>query len=452
MAFKRLQAMRAAAAAAAAQTNQPVPLAGPRIALLPSVYDEPSSASTSPRAGPADQQPLISYDCGDIDMEEADSSPTTHYVSISFTFSQQPQLTFRPRQSHSHTAFSPDAKPFIPPGVNVSARTRAPIATDNMAPPTTAPPKRLPPHLKLQGSALANPVPAASASTISSPAVKIEPPASPSLSVRSHRPAPHTRLGPHAPKASAAPQMQRSAQLAASTPAQNGPPANAQNTLVNLHHTPESDQDTWVKIQEPPEVEASTWVDLRELNVKTGTESTDTDRSSAHVDTKFDSQAPMVVTHGHSPNLKNTASSHNDEILVQATTVTNQDKVCSFQYAVKPTFTDTCPQNNGVHRFGRNEWIPMLLSMKDTDEGRQLVRAFADHIHAGVQHKQTEDSEPNTEKGLFMEFADGQLLPATVPRNTTISEMTKEFAELVQVDESDVSVVLKVHVVEDYID
>jgi len=63
--------MRAAAtAAAAAQTNQPVPLTGPRLALLPSVYDD-SSASTSPHAGPADQQPLISYNCGDIDMEEA---------------------------------------------------------------------------------------------------------------------------------------------------------------------------------------------------------------------------------------------------------------------------------------------------------------------------------------------------------------------------------------------
>jgi len=93
----------------------------------------------------------------------------------------------------------------------------------------------------------------------------------------------------------------------------------------------------------------------------------------------------------------------------------------------------------------------MLLRMNDTDEGRQLIRAFADHIRAGVDNKQPED-DTRSEQGLFMEFADGQQLPATVPRNTTISEMTKEFAELVQIDESDVSVVLKVHVVEDHID
>ena len=81
--------MRAAAAAdAAAQTNQPVPLTGPRVALLPSVYDD-SSALTSPRADPADQQPLISYNYGDIDMEEADSGPTTNHVSTSFAFPQQ---------------------------------------------------------------------------------------------------------------------------------------------------------------------------------------------------------------------------------------------------------------------------------------------------------------------------------------------------------------------------
>jgi len=446
MAFKRLQAMRAAAAAAAAaQTSQPVPLTGPRVALLPSVYDD-SSASTSPRAGSADQQPLISYNCGDIDMEEADSGPTTNYVSISFTFSQQPQLTFRLRQSHSHTAFSPDAKPFIPPGVNVSARTPASIATDNMAPPTTAPPKRLPPHHKLQGRAPANHVPAASASTISSPAVKTEPPASPSLSVRSHRPAPHTRLGPHAPKASAAPQMQRPIQPSAS-------PVGAQNVLVNLHQSPESDQEPWVKIQEPPKVEIGTWVDLRELDVKTEPEAVGAGRPSSRAGSKSEPRASKVATSvEHSPNSKNAASSHNDKGLVQATTVTNQDKVCSCRYAAKPTFTDMCPQNNGIHRFGRNQWIPMLLRMNDTDEGRQLIRAFADHIRAGVDNKQPEDSDTRSEQGLFMEFADGQQLPATVPRNTTISEMTKEFAELVQVNESDVSVILKVHVVEDHID
>ncbi|KEQ72255.1 hypothetical protein M436DRAFT_65021 [Aureobasidium namibiae CBS 147.97] len=406
MAIKRLQAMRAAAAAAAAaaQTNQPVPLSVPRIALLPSVYDEPSSASTSPRAGPADEQPLILY--GDTEMEDAPSNQDNY--------------------SHSHTTFSPDAKPFIPPSINAPRRTPASVAADNMAPPTMAPPRRLPPHHKLQSRAPANSVPTAPAVAVPSPTVKTEPPASPSLSTRSYRPAPHTRLGPHVQKATAAAQMQRPAQPAASTPVQNGSPANAQNTLVNLHHTPESDQDTWVKVQEPSKVVASTWVDLRELDVKTGTESTDTDRSSAHVDTKFDTQAPMAVTHGHCSSPKAKPSESDNEVFAASTAAYNSETM-----------------TNGTRRFSRNEWIPMLLSMNDSDEGRQLIRAFADHIRAGVDNNQTENSNSNTEQGLSMEFADGQRLPATVPRSTTISEMTKEFAELIQVNESDISVVLK---------
>lgn len=118
---------------------------------------------------------------------------------------------------------------------------------------------------------------------------------------------------------------------------------------------------------------------------------------------------------------------------------------------MKVTFTNTCLQVYDGTSFGRNEWLPMLLSMTDTDKGRRLIRAFTDHICAGLGTKQPEDSNSNTEKGLLMEFA-GQSYPATVPRNTTISEMTKEFAEMIQVNESDISVILKVRVVEHHID
>jgi hypothetical protein len=54
----------------------------PHMALLPSVYNSPSSASTSPRANAADEQPLIP-DGGDIEM--ADSLP--NYVSNPLHFS-----------------------------------------------------------------------------------------------------------------------------------------------------------------------------------------------------------------------------------------------------------------------------------------------------------------------------------------------------------------------------
>lgn len=83
MVLKRWQAMQAAAAAVTNAETQP---AVPRIALLPSVYDDPSSPSSA-----ADEQPLISY--GDTEMKDA-SSTQDDYVSVSFTFSlQQQQLT-----------------------------------------------------------------------------------------------------------------------------------------------------------------------------------------------------------------------------------------------------------------------------------------------------------------------------------------------------------------------
>lgn len=104
---------------------------------------------------------------------------------------------------------------------------------------------------------------------------------------------------------------------------------------------------------------------------------------------------------------------------------------------------------NNNRRFDRNEWLPMLLGMNDTDKGRQLIRAFTDPICATLGTSEAEGS--NTEKDLLMEFADGQCYHATVHRDTTISEMTKAFAEMVKLNESDISVVLKVRVVEDQI-
>lgn len=79
---KRMHALQAAATAAAADTPT-----APR-ALLPSIYDNPSSSSTSPHASAADDQPLIQYNGGDTHMEDAPNTQE-NYVSISFTFLQQ---------------------------------------------------------------------------------------------------------------------------------------------------------------------------------------------------------------------------------------------------------------------------------------------------------------------------------------------------------------------------
>jgi hypothetical protein len=102
--------------------------------------------------------------------------------------------------------------------------------------------------------------------------------------------------------------------------------------------------------------------------------------------------------------------------------------------------------SNGTHRFGRNEWLPMLLGMNDTDKGRQLIRAYADHIRAGVDGSDTGDSIPITHQELSMEFPDGSGLTATVPLHTTVSAVVKDLAKMAEVKESDISIVLKVRV------
>jgi hypothetical protein len=117
------------------------------------------------------------------------------------------------------------------------------------------------------------------------------------------------------------------------------------------------------------------------------------------------------------------------------------------QHVVRVTYTDMVLQmSNGTHRFGRNEWLPMLLGMNDTEKGRQLIRAFSDHIRAGIDGSDTGDSIPSTQQELFMEFPDGSGLTATVPLHTTVSAVVKDLAKMAEVKQSDISIVLKVRV------
>jgi hypothetical protein len=102
--------------------------------------------------------------------------------------------------------------------------------------------------------------------------------------------------------------------------------------------------------------------------------------------------------------------------------------------------------SNGTHRFCRNEWLPMLFAMNDTDKGRQLIRAFADHLRAGVDAANIGNSTSSTQQELFMEFPDGSGLTAFVPHNTPVSKMIKDISDFVLAEESEVSIVLKVRV------
>jgi hypothetical protein len=102
--------------------------------------------------------------------------------------------------------------------------------------------------------------------------------------------------------------------------------------------------------------------------------------------------------------------------------------------------------SNGIPRFGRNEWLVMLFAMDDTDKGRQLIRAFTDHIRAGLDTAEIETPSSSAPQELIMEIPGGQRIPVTVPQDTSISDIVKDFADFAHIKESEIGVVLKVRV------
>ncbi|KAH0368852.1 hypothetical protein KCU65_g3673, partial [Aureobasidium melanogenum] len=204
MAQKKLMAMRSGNA------NAPQQVPGPHhMPLLPAVYDQSSSASTSPR--PTGNQPLAAF--GDIEMQDisAPASPPANY-------------------SHSRPppSFSAAAKPFVPPGV-------ADHSTETMPLPSTTPMKRLPPHRAMQAQPPKN--------SAAIPIVKPEPPVAPALTEKSaveppaRRTGPHAKLGPHARKVDTP--VQADASSTVPVPADK----------INLQQTP--DPGTLAGVQEP---------------------------------------------------------------------------------------------------------------------------------------------------------------------------------------------------------
>jgi hypothetical protein len=296
-------------------------------------------------------------------------------------------------------------------------------------PPTSI--RKLPPHRANQSHATVTPA----------PVIKAEPPASPVLSMRTTIPphkrsaGPHARLGPHAQKPSAAPQMQPPNHHPAPSTVENHSPVSSQDVLVNLQSP---------KSAEKPPVVADPWVELEGLKVKTEPDTAGTEHFSAHVEVKSESQASEAVT-------VIAQSSTPNEVVASApdksTVVNSPEKVRSSSKAARKTHTDKTRQmSNGIHRFGRNEWLPMLFAMNDTEKGRQLIRAFTDHIRAGIDGIDTGNSTPSTQQDLFMEFPDGSGLTAFVPHNTPVSKMIKDISDFVLAEDSEVSIVLKVRV------
>jgi hypothetical protein len=317
------------------------------------------------------------------------------------------------------------------------------------APPTSI--RKLPPHRANQSHAAVTPAPVIKAEPPASPApspaplIKTEPPVSPVLSMRSTVPlhkrsaGPHARLGPHAQKPSAAPQMQPPNHHPAPSTVQNHSPVSSQDVLVNLQSP---------KPAEKPPVVTDPWVELEGLKVKIEPDTAGTDDPSARVEIKSSqvSEPATIVAQPLTPN-EVVASALDKRVLAESTVVDSPGKVRSSLKVARKTHTDKKLQmSNGIHHFGRNEWLPMLLDMDDTEKGRQLIRAFTDHIRAGIDGIDTVNSTPSTQQELFMEFPDGSGLTAFVPHKTSVSKIIKDFADFVLADESEVSIVLKVRI------
>jgi len=97
-----------------------------------------------------------------------------------------------------------------------------------------------------------------------------------------------------------------------------------------------------------------------------------------------------------------------------------------------------------TRRYGRNEYLAMLLDMTDTAKGRELIRAFADHIHAGVDLSIGGVATPDGQQEIWMEVSGGQRLAATIPQHTTLINAIKEFATMTSADQSEVRIIFKV--------
>lgn len=163
------------------------------------------------------------------------------------------------------------------------------------------------------------------------------------------------------------------------------------------------------------------------------------------------SNQPKASTTDQNDHLKNGQSesdvkpepAENESVPVSRPVSTKRSYTSSF--AAPTELPTTVAPNNITYRFGRDNWLPVLLRMDDPEKGRQLIRAVADHLRASVEGTNMTATTPNTDsKEILVEFETGQCLPAAVSSETTIKEMVKECASLIGKHESDISIVLKV--------
>jgi hypothetical protein len=249
--------------------------------------------------------------------------------------------------------------PVVPPHRRFAATVQKEAAptTASMATPT-----RLPPHRRFQQSSTVSPT-VEQPTEVTSRTLHDQ---SAAPSPKRFQPGPHTKLGPHARKA-ADPVPATVSSVSASVDEHV-----AASSITALPTSLGANAYT-------PQEEQSKQDALTRADDKMSSNSKPTD-SMAGPKTGLN---PVSTTEVASPSIdKKQCESQVEKIAVVQSEHTDKD---------------------GRH-YGRGEWLSMMLAMGNSPEGRELIKAFADHIRAGTGVHKDHDAVVDAQQKLWMEF------------------------------------------------
>ncbi|THY25314.1 hypothetical protein D6D01_05109 [Aureobasidium pullulans] len=386
-----------------------------------------------------------------------------------------------------NSIFSASAKPFTPPSSMLVPSSMTPSSalpiTSAMAPPIT-PAKRAPPHRALKGQTPQTPL-----VPVNTPIVTTKPetPITHVLSDHSAAPSPkrragpHSKLGPHAQKARSsvpATSVDSSSPVQVSVASKATTPA--KDAWVDVQQA-KPEPETWLEVQdaqivdveqsEPDQVEMD--IEQSSIQATLGSSAQDwgtpavfqsspvaetqdwstpaavkVEQSSPQPKPLQQTAAPEVVPEPPTPNAAHPPHQQQVKVETESTEATSSKEV-SFDHGISnfmlaDLVRQVSTDSTITRRYGRHEYLSILLDMNDTAKGRELIRAFADHIHAGGDTSMNDVAAPDAEQEIFMEVSSGSRLGATVPQNTALGNVIKQVAKMARVDESEVCVILKV--------
>ncbi|THX41292.1 hypothetical protein D6D10_02848 [Aureobasidium pullulans] len=396
---------------------------------------------------------------GDVEMHDVSAATSTDGSPLN-----------DPSHPRVNSIFSASAKPFTPPSTMIVSSSMAPSSalpiTSTMAPPIT-PAKRAPPHRALKGQTPQTPLVPVNTPIV---ATKPETPITRVLSDHSaasspkRRAGPHSKLGPHAQKARSsvpATSVDSSSPVQVSVASKATTPA--KDVWVDVQQA-KPEPETWVEVQdaqivdveqsEPEQVERD--IEQSSIQATLGSSAQDwgtpaavkVEQSSPQPKPLQQTAAPEVVPEPPTPKAAHPAHQQQAKVKTESTEVASSKEV-SFDHGISNfMLTDWVRQmsteSTTTRRYDRHEYLSMLLDMNDTAKGRELIRAFADHIHAGGNTSMNDVAAPDAEQEIFMEVSSGSRLGATVPQNTALGNVIKQVAKMAHVDESEVCVILKV--------